>query len=99
MAMRIISVTLLAAGASLVRRLPSVRAWHSGCHFRGESESRHRSLYRAPSCRYFDMAGGAIPLDRHADHQPATCAGSDVRAVLDVCGRPVVLSRDVISLI
>src|SRR5580692_7240434 len=31
--------------------------------------------------------------------EEALAAGSDVRAVLDVCGRPVALSRSVISLV
>ncbi len=31
--------------------------------------------------------------------EKALAAGSDMRAVLDVCGRPVTLSRDVIALI
>src|SRR6516164_4067387 len=44
-------VTLLTAGASRIRQLPAVRAWRPVCHFRGESESRHRLLHRAPSRR------------------------------------------------
>ena len=38
---------------------------------------------------------------RHAldEVEEALAAGSDVRAVLDVCGRPVALSRAVISLV
>jgi len=31
--------------------------------------------------------------------EEALAAGSDVRAVLNVCGRPVALSRDVVSLV
>src|SRR6266849_10447590 len=31
--------------------------------------------------------------------EEARAAGSDVRAMLDVCGRPVALSRDVVSLV
>jgi len=36
-------------GASLIRRIPSLRAWRPGCQFRGESESRRRSWPKTPS--------------------------------------------------
>ena len=49
--MRIIFVTPLAAGASLIRLFPFVRAWRPQRHLRAESKSRHRSSDRAPSRR------------------------------------------------
>src|SRR5437588_5769504 len=48
-----------------------------------------------------DHSGLVFQRRRHAldEVEEALAAGSDVRAVLDVCGRPVALSRDVVSLV
>src|SRR5438552_6847824 len=48
-----------------------------------------------------DHPGLVFQRRRHAldEVEEALAAGSDVRAVLDVCGRPVALSRNVVSLV
>src|SRR5438046_1621243 len=48
-----------------------------------------------------DYPGLVFQRRRHAldEVEEALAAGSDVRAVLDVCGRPVALGRDVVSLV
>jgi hypothetical protein len=48
-----------------------------------------------------DNAGLVLQRRRQAldEIEEALAAGSDVRAVLDVCGRPVALSRDIVSLV
>src|SRR5712671_2563958 len=48
-----------------------------------------------------DHAGLVFQRRRHAldEVEEALAAGSDVRAVLDICGRPVALSRAVVSLV